>query len=134
MRFPAPATDTRSFRPIFAHSARRNIEADLQRQFIGDALFSPRHVLFDQALDELANVLGKRWPAALRLPTPVQLEPFAMPANERACLNHRERRFPVEETRPKKEGQAGSIGQSPWSDLVFLVVGELFSQEQDLSR
>jgi hypothetical protein len=40
----------------------------LEQEFVGNALFAPSYVLLYHASHELAYVLGKRWPAAARLP------------------------------------------------------------------
>src|ERR1019366_964042 len=56
---PGPAE---SLRPVLANGSRRNQNAKLQRQFVGNALFSPNYVLPYHPGDELAYVLGQRWP------------------------------------------------------------------------
>src|ERR1700730_9554764 len=55
-----------------------------------------------------------------------------MPADQRLCCHDGKCLFPVEEPRPKYERQTRSIRQSPWPDLMLLVVGQLFSKKQNL--
>ena len=69
---PASAAHPRQLRPIFADRSWGNIDAELQGQFIRDALLSPGHVFSDHTSDELPNLFRERWAATSRLPSPVQ--------------------------------------------------------------
>ena len=70
---------------------------------MGNPLFSPSHVLPHHASDQLANFLGQLWPPTPRLPTPIQLETLAMPADESRRGDDGERLLPVEEPRPEHQ-------------------------------
>jgi len=52
-----------------------------------------------------------------------------MPTNESIRLDDHERCLPIEQARPKQQAQSGGVGESVWSDLMVLVVGEVLSQE-----
>jgi hypothetical protein len=67
--------------------------------------------------DELPNLFRERWAAASRLPTPVQLETFAMPTNENTRLDDHERCLPIEQARPKQQAQPGGVGMVGFDGL-----------------
>jgi hypothetical protein len=117
--------------PVLANGSRRNQNAQLQPEFIGNPLFSPSYVLPYHPGDELAYVLGKWRPTAPRLPTPVQFECLAMPADESRWRHDGKRFFPIEKPGPEHQRQSCRICQAARPNLVILVVGQLLSQEQN---
>jgi hypothetical protein len=87
-------------RPVRPHSARRNQDPELHRQFCCDALLAPGRVLPHHAHNQLAKNFRNPRSSQPRLPPPKQLEPLAMPADEGLRLNNHQCRSPVEQLRP----------------------------------
>ena len=54
-----------------------------------------------------------------------------MPADPDLGFDDHQGIFPIEQPRPKGEGETGGIVQSSWLLLSLLLAGQLFSQEQD---
>jgi len=86
------------------------------------AIRSSPQVTFSLTIRAMSpNLFRQRWASASRLPTPVQLEPFAMPTKESTCLDDHERCRPIEQARPKQQAQPGGVAKSAWSDPMILV-------------
>ena len=57
-----------------------------------------------------------------------------MPTGERARPDDHQSVLPVEQPRPQRRTQPGSVGERPRSDLALSIDGELFSQKQILGH
>src|SRR5215831_17773769 len=62
-RSPPVASSLRFGRPIGAHCAWRNIDAQLHRKLRGHARLAPSRILLCHLYDEFADVLRNSWPA-----------------------------------------------------------------------
>src|SRR5713101_9342605 len=55
---------------IFAYGARRNLQAELEPQFIGDALLPPCRVVTGHLANQRLQLCRNPWPSSTRLPAP----------------------------------------------------------------
>ena len=82
-------------RPILSHYARRDAQAELEEQLIGDTFLAPGGVVPCHLGDQGAEVSRQgRPPASAALPPPQQLEAAPMPADHRRRLNNDNRLAP----------------------------------------
>ena len=121
--------------PVRSNRPRRNADAKLQPELIGDALFAPGRIVKHHSRDHLLK-LGRqpRTTDATRLPLPKQSERVAMPTDQRCRLNNEKSGFPLKEARPEDQRQASRIRKSSWPDLVLLVEGQLLAKKQILGN
>ena len=68
-------------------------------------------------------------PSRSRFPSPEQLKPLPMPAEEGLRLDVDQSFLPCEEPREKDQRQPCSIGRPPRFDFALEVKGELFPEE-----
>ena len=139
-RLPVLRSESRMARfvlrgPVRSSRPRRNADAELQPEFIGDVLFTPGRIVMNHSRDHLLK-LGRQpgTTDATRLPLPRQSEHLAMPTDQRGRLNNQKSGFPLKEARPEDQGKASRIRQSSWPDLVFLVEGQLLAKKQILGN
>src|SRR6516225_4632689 len=111
-RSPPVASSLRFGRPIGAHCAWRNIDAQLHRKLRCHARLAPSRILLCHLYDEFADVLRNSWPTSLRLPFPKQLETLAMPGYQSLWFDDDQGLFPIAEARPEDETDTGGVVQS----------------------
>src|SRR5215469_18657170 len=117
-RLPVLRSETRRarwvfYRPVRPYRPRRNADAELQPELIGDALFAPARIVMNHAGDHLLK-LGRqpRTTDATRLPLPKQSERLAMPTDQRWRLNNEKSGFPLKEAGPEDQGEASGPAQN----------------------
>src|SRR5262249_39589811 len=99
--------------PVRSNRPRRNADAELQPELVGDALFAPGRIVMNHAGDHLLK-LGRqpRTTDATRLPLPKQSERLAMPTDQRCRLNNEKSGFPLKEAGPADQGEASGPAQN----------------------
>jgi len=119
---------------ILTHRLRRNKDAQLETQFIGDLFFTPDWVLTSHLPDQFPHILWQCWtPTLSRLSSPKHLECRSVPFDKRLGFDHDERVVPVEKLGECDHRQASSA--RCWTRLRFALLKQckLFSQEQIFS-
>src|SRR2546427_3925645 len=113
-RHPALAWVQRTFgrlRHVAPNSARRNLNANLQQEFIGNPFLSPCQIICCHFVDQLAHLDGNpRSATRPRFPFPKQTEPFAMPTDERVGFDDREGIPPIEKAGEPSQRKAIGVG------------------------
>jgi hypothetical protein len=115
---------------ILADRARRDLQAEFEPQFVGDAPLAPGEVLTRHLADESLQLRWDRRPSRTRRPWSEQLESLAPPPRERFRLHHHESPVPVKPPRQPEQGDPGGMTGLSWLDVVFLVKAQLFAQKE----
>jgi hypothetical protein len=115
---------------VLAYGARRNLKAELEPQFVGDAPLAPGEVLTRHLADEPLQLHRDRGPARARCPVQEQVVPLAPPPCECFRLHHHESPVPVKPLRQPEQGDPGGIIRASGRDVVFLVERQLFAQKE----
>src|SRR5262249_52319488 len=87
-RHAFPSFRVQALRQIFAYGAWRYAYAQLEHQFMGDALLTPRGVFPRHTADEGLQIRRDRWASRSGLPAPEDLESLPMPAEKRLRLHN----------------------------------------------
>ena len=82
-------------RHVFAHGARRHLQAQRESQCIGDTQLASRQVVTPHLPDKPWQVHRNWWPSTTRFPSPEQAEPLVLPLSACLRLPHGERLLPV---------------------------------------
>ena len=139
-RRPVLRSETRIARfvlsgPVRSNRPRRNADAQLQPELIGDALFAPGRIVQRHSSDHVLKLGRQPWTTdATRFPLPKQSERLAMPTDQRCRLNKEKSGFPPKEAGPENQREASRIRESSWPDLVLLVEGQLLAKKQILGN
>jgi hypothetical protein len=115
---------------ILVHGTRRDPQAQLELQFVGDAPLTPREVVACHLPDERVQLSRNRGPSKARCAAPALLAPLATPPLKRLRLYHRQSQSPVKPLRQPDQGETGGIGGTPRYDIAPLIEGSLFTQEE----
>ena len=126
-RVPSPRVYTLGH--VFPDSPWRDPQAQLQQEFIGNTLLTPRGVVMRHLADERLQVRRNAGPSRAGFPAPEQAESLAMPAGNVAGVTI-VRLAPVEPAAEPDEGKARGIGGAPRRDVSFLIQRELFAQKE----
>jgi hypothetical protein len=108
---------------ILVHGTRRDPQAQLELQFVGDAPLTPREVVACHLPDERLQLSQNRGPSRARCAAPELLAPLATPPLKRLRLYHRQSWSPVKSLRQPDQGETGGIGGTPRYDMVPLIAG-----------
>ena len=73
---------------VCTHGSRRDLQAQLEQELVGDALLAPRRVLQGHASHERLQVLGQRRSTGLRFAVPKAAEALTMPTDTRLRFHH----------------------------------------------
>jgi hypothetical protein len=74
-------------------------------QFRSDPFLAPRRIRTSHGDNQLLKIQGEWWSAARpRLPPPKEVEPFAMPSNQRRRFHDRKHGSPVDQPGERDEG------------------------------
>src|SRR5262249_52711365 len=114
-------------RHVSTHGAGRHPQAQLQQQFIGNALLTPGRVVMSYLADEHLQLRRNWGSSGLRLPAPEKPKSLVMPANKSVWLHHGQRLTPVEPTAQPDQSEAGGVGSTARFDLALLIKGKLFT-------
>src|SRR5262249_35082165 len=117
-------------RHVSTHGAGRHPQAQLQQQFIGNALLTPGRVVMSYLADEHLQLRRNWGSSGLRLPAPEKPKSLVMPANKSVWLHHGQRLTPVEPTAQPDQSEAGGVGSTARFDLALLIKGKLFTQKE----
>jgi hypothetical protein len=117
---------------ILPHGSRRDPQAELQQQFVRNALLTPGRIVMRHATDKRLQVRRDRRAPRLRLPAPKQTKSLAMPMEKGLGLNDSEDLAPIEPVTEPDQRKAGRCGSTSWRLLAFLVEGELLTEKEIL--
>src|SRR5215813_14245095 len=117
---------------ILPHGSRRDTQAELEQQFVRNALLAPGRIVMRHATDERLQVRRERGAPWLRLPAPEQTKSLAMPLEKGLRLDDSEDLAPIEPVTEPDQHKAGRRGGTSWRLLAFLVEGELLTEKEIL--
>jgi len=123
----------RSLRHVLAHRPRRDPQAELQQQFIGDAFFAPDWVLGRHAPDQPTQFQRDRRPSRSRFDAPEQAPASSVPADQRLGPNHDRGLAPIEEPGKQRQRHSRRSVNAPRLDAALLVQRE-FPAEKEVLR
>ena len=118
---------------VLADRARRDPQAQLEPQFIGDAPLTPREVGARHLPDEDLQLHWDRRPSRGRCAVPEQSKPLAPPPVERCRLHHHQSRLGVEPLRQPDQDETSGVAGASWLDIMLLIEGELLTEEEILA-
>lgn len=120
---------------IFANRPGRDLDAGLQKQLVGDALFAPGWVGVVHLANQDSEIRRNRRPTSLsRFPSPQHSKRFPVPAYERLGFDDYQGIAPIEEAPEQRQPKADPSGRPPWSDLALLIKCQLAAEKKDLGK
>src|SRR5215831_1952314 len=115
---------------VSPHGTQRYLQAQLQPQFVGNALLPPGRVVTSHLADERLQLRRNGWSSRLGLPAPEQPESLAMPAKKSVWLHHGQRLTSVESTAQPDQSATSSVGSTAGFDMALLIAGKLLAQKE----
>jgi hypothetical protein len=102
---------------------------------MGYAFFAPSWILGDHLPDQCTQIAGQGRAATwFGFLVREESEPLTVPADQSIGLDRNEHLAPGKETSELRHQLASRLVGALWSDLTFLIEGQLFSQKQIFSH
>jgi hypothetical protein len=118
---------------MLPNGSRRDLNAELEQEFIGNPFFAPDGILTSDLANEFPHVLGQRQSASLPgFPAPERPERRSMPLNKGFRLDDYEGVSPIEESSESHHRQTDRRRSRPRPVLAFPKQSELLAEEQIL--
>ena len=103
---------------VLRHGSRRNPDAELQLQLVGDALLAPRRILDGHLSGQSLEVAGQpRSSRRFGLAAPEEPESLTMPSDEGIGFDDHQRHPPMEQPTDSGHQPPGSVAGPVWFDL-----------------
>jgi hypothetical protein len=118
---------------VLVHRARRDLQAELEPQFVGNTALAPCEIVARHLPDKGLQLHWDRGASRVRCAVPEQSGPLVPPPFERFRLHHHESWVTVEPLRQPDQDETSGVAGASWLDVVLLIEGELLPQEQILS-
>ena len=109
------------------HRARRNSDAELEPEFVGDTLLAPGWVVTDHFSNELPKVIRQGRAAGSGFPLPEEPERLAVPADQSRRFDDHQGGPPLEESGPEDQSHTSGVGEPARSNLMLLIKGKTCS-------
>jgi hypothetical protein len=131
-RYTMPSAVSQALWHGLPYGAWRYPQAQLEQEFVRNALLTPRRVLTSHMMDKGLEFRRNGWSSGARFPPPEQAESLAMPMEKRLGLHYRQGLPPVEPATEPDKGKARRVGGTPRLDVSLLIQRELFTQKEIL--
>ena len=118
---------------VLADRARRDLQAELEPQFVGNTPLTPGEIVARHLPDEPLQLHRDWGPSGLGFPEPPQTTSLATPAGKSLGLNDGQGWLPVEPAGQSDQGEARSVSRTLGFDVARLVERQLFAQKEILS-